>query len=206
MLCNKNSDETKQWYHCNTQLHSITDHFFGDKNQSWHHCLLILFKLSSKIFRFARFWKSLQGGHNGRDGVSNHQPHHCLLNRLFGRRSKLSVTGLCGEFPTQRASNAENVYISWRHPVYLITHAGIFFSSMAAGLCSTHYSIRFARVCVHVTSELILGLRPANERRCYFVTTPLIGWAQSGPILGLRPANERRCYIVTTSLIGWAQA
>ena len=37
--------------------------------------------------------------HNGRDGVSNHQPHNCLLNRLFGRRSKITsksrVTGLC---------------------------------------------------------------------------------------------------------------
>ena len=37
--------------------------------------------------------------HNGRDSVSNHQPHHCLLNRLFRRRSKktskLRVTGLC---------------------------------------------------------------------------------------------------------------
>ena len=27
--------------------------------------------------------------------------------------------------------------------------------------------------------RLIVGLRPANERRCYFVTTPLIGWAQT---------------------------
>ena len=26
--------------------------------------------------------------HNGRDSVSNHQPHDCLLNRLFRRRSK----------------------------------------------------------------------------------------------------------------------
>ena len=26
---------------------------------------------------------SLQGRHNERDGVSNHQPHDCLLNRLF---------------------------------------------------------------------------------------------------------------------------
>ena len=26
----------------------------------------------------------LQWRHNGRDGVSNHQPHHCLLNRLSG--------------------------------------------------------------------------------------------------------------------------
>ena len=37
--------------------------------------------------------------HNERDGVSNHQPHDCLLNRLFRRRtkktSKLRVTGLC---------------------------------------------------------------------------------------------------------------
>ena len=37
--------------------------------------------------------------HNDHDGVSNHQPHGCLLNRLFGRRSKktskLHVTGLC---------------------------------------------------------------------------------------------------------------
>ena len=62
----------------------------------------------------------------GRDGVSNHQPHNCLLNRLFRRiskkTSKLRVTGLCagnspvtGEFPAQRASNAENVSIWWRH-------------------------------------------------------------------------------------------
>ena len=31
-------------------------------------------------------------------------------------------------------------------------------------------------------------------------------YIDSGMILGLRPANERRCYSVTTSLIGWAQA
>ena len=69
---------------------------------------------------------TLQWRHNGRDGVSNHQPPNSLLNRLFGRRSKktskLRVTGLCawnspvtGEFPAQRASNAENVSIWWRH-------------------------------------------------------------------------------------------
>ena len=62
----------------------------------------------------------LQRRHNGRDRVSNHQPHDCLLNCIFRRRStktpKLRVTGLCagnspetGEFPAQMASNAENV-------------------------------------------------------------------------------------------------
>ena len=31
---------------------------------------------------------SLQRRHNGRDGISNHQPHDCLLNRSFRCRSK----------------------------------------------------------------------------------------------------------------------
>ena len=58
----------------------------------------------------------LQWRNNGRDCVSNHQPHDRLRNRLFRRRSKktskLRVTGL---FPAQMASNAENVSIWWRH-------------------------------------------------------------------------------------------
>ena len=64
--------------------------------------------------------------HNEFAGFPNQQPHDCLLNRLFTRRSKktskLRVTGLCvgnspgtGEFPAQMATNAENVSIWWRH-------------------------------------------------------------------------------------------
>ena len=67
-----------------------------------------------------------QWRHNEPDGISKHQPHDCLLNRLFRHKSKntskVRVTGLCegnspvtGEFPAQMASNAENVSISWRH-------------------------------------------------------------------------------------------
>ena len=63
---------------------------------------------------------SLQWPYSERDGVSNHRSLDCLLNRLFRRRrmkaSKLRVTGLSegnssvtGEFPLQRARNAENV-------------------------------------------------------------------------------------------------
>ena len=62
------------------------------------------------------------------DCVSNHQPHHCLLNCLFRckskKTSKLRVTGLCvgnslvtREFPAQTASNTENVSIWWRHHI-----------------------------------------------------------------------------------------
>ena len=98
------------------------------------------------------YWGSiaLQWRHNGHDCASNHQPHHCLLKRFFGRRSKktskLRVTGLCvgnspgtGEFPAQMASNAENVSIWWRHhgAAYVIGRAThVNHNSRAA----THYS------------------------------------------------------------------
>ena len=64
--------------------------------------------------------------HNERDGVSNYPRLNCLHNRLSRcwskKTSKLRATGLCegnspvtGEFPAQRASNAENGPIWWRH-------------------------------------------------------------------------------------------
>ena len=70
----------------------------------------------------------LQSRHNECDGVSNHRRFHRLLNCWFRcrqKKSKLRVTGLCagnspvtGEFPIQKASNAENVSIWWRYHVY----------------------------------------------------------------------------------------
>ena len=55
-------------------------------------------------------WYCTHYSHNEHDGISNHQPHDCLLNRLFRRKSKktskLCVITLCaenslvtGEFP-----------------------------------------------------------------------------------------------------------
>ena len=88
--------------------------------------------------------KSFQWRHNERDGVSNHQPHDCLLNCLFRRRSKktskLHITGLCegtspvtDEFPAQRASNTENVSIWWHHHIYVkIIAIGWLFSNMVS--------------------------------------------------------------------------
>ena len=81
---------------------------------------------TSQYLQDRRPWIPLQWRQNQRDGVSSHQPHDCLLNRLFRHRwkktSKLCVTGLCagnspgtGEFPAQRASYAENISIWWRH-------------------------------------------------------------------------------------------
>ena len=68
----------------------------------------------------------LQWHHNDRDGISDHQCLHCLLNCWFRHRSKktskLCLTGLCagnslgtGEFPSLKAISSENVSIWWRH-------------------------------------------------------------------------------------------
>ena len=92
--------------------------------------------------------------HNGRDSVSNHQPHDCLLNRLYRHRSKktskLRVTDLCvgnspgtGEFPVQMASNAENVSISWRH--HDMIHTSVISTSIHVACLSlpTNHNIIF---------------------------------------------------------------
>ena len=62
------------------------------------------------------------------------------------KTSKLRVTGLCarnspvtGEFPAQRASNAENVSIWWRHhdicSTYIVAIAAMYVTDISGGLC-----------------------------------------------------------------------
>ena len=94
----------------------------GVINRKWR-----LYKEAPTLRHYDEFISlSLRWRHSDHAGVSNHQPHGCLLNRLFGRKSKktlkLRVTGLCagnspgtGEFPAQMASYAENISIWWRH-------------------------------------------------------------------------------------------
>ena len=81
----------------------------------------MLWKVVYKLWQLMHWWLALLW-HYGRDGVSNHQRLDCLLNRLFGRRSKKTSKLLCegnspvvGEFPSQKASNVENFSIWWRH-------------------------------------------------------------------------------------------
>ena len=54
-----------------------------------HICRWIRFVLTGEVFLDTKqpVCSSLQGRHNECDGVSNHQPRDCLLNRLFRRRS-----------------------------------------------------------------------------------------------------------------------
>ena len=111
--CKRNTNGLITRLTCHSHLITTTVMFVG-KGCGQMHLHRLLSDLTSQ-------WR-----HNGHDGVSNHQPHHCLLNRAFRHTSKkiskLCVTGLCegkspmtGEFPAQRANNAENVSIWWRH-------------------------------------------------------------------------------------------
>ena len=111
---------------------------------------------------------SLEWRHNGWHGVSNHQPHDCLLNRWFRRRSKkalkLRFTGLCagnspvtGEFPAQRATNAENVSIWWRHHVYIF-----------AFLCrAIAYWLKFSILHVRLWTKFVVckGYQKIKQRK-----------------------------------------
>ena len=90
-----------------------------------HRSWFWLGRINEALFTMGREF-TLQWHHNSCAGISNHQPHDCLLNCLFRcnskKKFKLCVTGLCpgnspvtGEFPAQKASDVENVSIGWCH-------------------------------------------------------------------------------------------
>ena len=77
------------------------------------------------------------------------------LGRWSKKISKLRVTGPCegnspmtGEFPTQRASNAENVFIWWRHHVKYVPHL---FQSILNK--TTNDALRFSIISVTLERE-----------------------------------------------------
>ena len=66
----------------------------------WRHCYEVNNIAGDTLTaQSARGPTTIRWRHNGHDDISNHQFHHCLLNRLFGcwsrKTSKLRVTGLC---------------------------------------------------------------------------------------------------------------
>ena len=74
------------------QFHVFVVHFSYKYPQSaFIHCLaiiVVLFRNQRDGYNFPIFVCniSLRRRHNERDGVSNHQPHDCLLKRLFRHR------------------------------------------------------------------------------------------------------------------------
>ena len=97
---------------------------------------------------------TLHWHHNDHDGVSNHQPHGCLLNRLFGYRSKktskLCVTGLwVGNSPgpvnslhkgpvMQKMFSFDDVIMSLQSVLYLLIGATILAGIKVNKACPAH--------------------------------------------------------------------
>ena len=112
-------------------------------------------------FRLSRNWdRSLKWRHNGRYGVPNHFHLICWLKILFSRTSKntlkLRVTGLCegnpamtGAFRSQKAINAENVSIWWRHHVLL--------HSKQRHLCWEVFNVVYRPSETNMFNQIILG-------------------------------------------------
>ena len=112
---------------------------------------------------------TLQWRHNEHECVSNHRRFDYLLNRLFRGRSKkiskLYATGRCegnppvtGGFPSQRASNAENVSIWWRH------HVGVIWK-LLLNLCEFLPPQRHHFVNIPMTSGQITCYHSATRRK-----------------------------------------
>ena len=127
----------KIWFQVRSVSTSLLWPLGCDEQWTSIHCRAVPQVVESALLR----WR-----HNGHNGVSNHQPHDCLLKRLFRRSkktSKLCVTGLCEGNPpvggykgpvTRKMFPLDDVImwdmdgitiISWQHiwpPYFLVNH------------------------------------------------------------------------------------
>ena len=96
-------------------------------------------------------------GHHKSGGVSNHQPHDCLLNRLFRRRSKktskLRVTGLCVGIPrtngqpvTRKMFPFDDVIMLFMHWITICYHLTISCSFVLDFHISNCFSILYFHI------------------------------------------------------------
>ena len=104
------------------------------------------------VFSASLWSASLQWRHNDYDSVSNHQPHGCLLNRLFRPRSKktskLRVTGLCvGNSPGP---------VNSPHKVPVTRKMFPFDDVIMMAYCPTQAHVCYRKVCDDIHDMLCL--------------------------------------------------
>ena len=103
---------TRKCFHLMTSSCCIDD--VDNKFSSRH----ILPKSRQHSIYRCRMRHALRWRHIGRDSISNHQPHDCLLNGLFRRRSKktskLRVTGLCEGNPPATGGFPSKGQVTWK--------------------------------------------------------------------------------------------
>ena len=138
--------------------------------------------MSSRL-KYGSRTNTLQWCHNEHGGVSNHQRIDCLLKRLFRRRSmktsKLRVTALwegnpsvTGEFPVQRASNAVNVSIWWRHHDLWCWHISFMLSERHRWISADIYRLNDVFPLMGVMNHTTLS--PAVSPTFYVDLMPMV--------------------------------
>ena len=148
--------------------------------------------------------------HNGRDGVSNHQPHDCLLNRLFRPRSKqtskLRVAGLCagnspgtGEFPTQMASYAENVSNWWHHHAKMDNFTNVHIASWSFGLSLPW----FGEIHDNDRDFSCPSQPTSNQWLHWIVMMPTLVTLAAWQLLIMATCNDDKFIILTTVSFQW---
>ena len=150
---------------------------------SWCHCNAMRYcqiAMSMGYCKIAIFI-TLQWRHNGRDGVSNHQPYDCLLTLLLRRRSKKTskprVTGLCAgnsphKWPVTRKTFPFDDVIMWYYNITIKPEICILLRqtqpTQSWGLSQQHWIQRS-------TNDALLGWQVEVSGVCYH-RAPLTSW------------------------------
>ena len=119
---------------------SVNNREAGDlRRHRAHYDVIVMICQFLKLSYLPQFTRILQWRHNKRDGVSNHQPTIVYSTVYSGadqwkHQSSALLAFVTGEFPAQRASNAENVSIWWRHHGFIAYHCPNFDAGLA-NLC-----------------------------------------------------------------------
>ena len=125
--------------------------YFNTKWQSVHKERVITTKLRflSPSLKHPLHWR-----HNGCDGVSNHQPHDCLLSRLVMRRSqktpKLCVTGFSrGNWPVNSPHKGPVTRKMFPFEDVIVHQVNTFAPRLNQNLCNTitHFVTLSRKMC-----------------------------------------------------------
>ena len=175
-LSSANESSGIQWKHQN-KIHIYTSH-----TQHTHTRHTQTHATQKDMVPFSLWWR-----HNGHEGVSKHQPHDCLLNCLFRRRSKktskLRITGLCvgnspgtSEFPAQMASDGKmftfDEVIMWWISITASTRRGNFRSFR----CSQGWNLFLIRVTFWFPWETKTVLYIKDRHHSHFHSNVRLAW------------------------------
>ena len=91
---------------------------------------------------------SLQWRHNGHDNISNHQPHHCLLNRLFGHRSK-KTSKLRGPVNSPHKGPVTRKMFPFDDDIMLYQHNHLLWSVRHKSICNCSVDGSYTKQCMY---------------------------------------------------------